>query len=643
MFDEPDKPSKAADASQVTGSSLKEIDFSSLFSLQGFSDQLKSIFTTNVSDFGAQFKREFNDMEKAVISISYKFGGNREFANEIKQSINGAAMSVIELGGGIDDVINIQKGVIEGLGTQTILTEESYQDLYASLTVANDGIALTKETVSKTVTAFSNAGISVKNVGDEITKVMNTAKQIGVDASQTFDQIEKNMSKLQLFNFQNGVEGMAKMAAHAVNMRVSMDETLKFADGLFDPSKAMEMSATFQRLGVNVTNLLDPYKLMDMARNDPGELQKSLAEAMEQLTYFDEKSKTMKILPEAQGVVRQMSKDLGMSIDYMVNLGTNSSMLSKKMSEIVFPSFAADQETQTMIANMATLGSNTGPNAGKWTVNIAGQEVAIENLTEENKKVLEKQAKAAQTPAQDAVSLQKTANDTLMNMLNQMIALNSILPRALAASPKMGKSLDVVYGTASRGLKEVEKGLNVSRKTQGGKEFVSSRGLTEGLDATITKSIQDIIARGGNTSEILDVLGTNFAKNFPGINNLNLTPQNLLQGATLNDVLGATPVTQAFIPNNQTGTQSGTQGNVQTQTGNVVPINNQTQTFIPNIPQQITVVWDTSQKPPDVNVNVNVTGDPTALKVDDLGKYPATEIILGGIQKSLAQQLVIAG
>jgi hypothetical protein len=68
-----------------------------------------------------------------------------------------------------------------------------------------------------------------------------------------------------------------------------MSDVLKVAEKVFNPEDAIKMAADMQRLGVNVTNLLNPYKLMDMGRNHPEELQKSMGEMLSSLTYFDEK------------------------------------------------------------------------------------------------------------------------------------------------------------------------------------------------------------------------------------------------------------------------------------------------------------------------------------------------------------------
>jgi hypothetical protein len=97
------------------------------------------------------------------------------------------------------------------------------------------------------------------------------------------------MESMNKYNFQGGVDGLAKMAAQASSMRIDMKTTLNFAEGLYNPEKAIEMSSALQRLGVTQSDLLDPLRLMDLSLNDPTELQNQLVQMTEQFVQLNEK------------------------------------------------------------------------------------------------------------------------------------------------------------------------------------------------------------------------------------------------------------------------------------------------------------------------------------------------------------------
>lgn len=388
------------------------------------------------ADFYDRLVKDFNAMETAVTAIALKFGGNRELANEIKQTINGATASVVALGGSLDDVVKIQEGVIKGLSTQTILDKEAFKDIYAIGNLIGDGTKTSAESTKKLVEEFSNAGIGIYQMTKDMGGLITTARQMGVATSAVYSQLSANMNKLNLYNFDNGVQGMAKMAAQAAGLRIDMSKTLDLAEKLFNPEDAIQMSAKLQAMGVEVSNLLDPYKLMDMARNDPAELQSSIIEMTKSLTYFDEKNQKMAILPGAQGQLREIASALGMTSSELAKMAVNAGDLDRKMSEIRFNGNFASEEDKMMVAHMAQLGKEGTEFEGKYVVQLddgTGNVItkAVDQLTDTDKKRIQKMEEEAK---KDPTQLQRDANNILTNIANNTNALKGVAPRAIASS-----------------------------------------------------------------------------------------------------------------------------------------------------------------------------------------------------------------
>jgi hypothetical protein len=413
---------------------IKDLSVESLSSLPA---EIQKVITSQFKGFTDQALQALVDYDNVARKLSYSFGGSRAFAEEIRNSMVLAEVAVKGMGGSFADLLDIQKGVNESMGEMSILTTETYADLYATVNMTNDGLGVTQQGVTKLVDVFTQAGFNVKNIGYETTKIFNVAREAGVNAQKVFDQVESNLSKINLFNFQNGVEGMAKMAAHATSMKIKMDDTLKIADQLFNPEKAVQMAADFQRLGVSVTSLLNPYELQDMARNDPQKLQEALGEAMSQLTYFNESTQKMELYDYAKPLIRQISESTGMSLDYLMNVGLQTGELKKKMSEIVFPDFAKDEKSRQMIAQLASIGRMGGKYEGQYVVTIDGMEKALDELSEQDWKSLEAKMAEQEKPAKDMVQLQTESNGHLLTLINEVKSLQGILPRRLGSSAKV--------------------------------------------------------------------------------------------------------------------------------------------------------------------------------------------------------------
>jgi hypothetical protein len=395
-------------------------------------------------------KNSINTMETAATKLALGFGGMRGLTASIKQNMEGAAASVIELGGSLEDVAAIQEGVVKSLQTQTILNKEAYADLYAVGNLVGDGSKVTAESTKKMVEGFMNAGYGLYDVSNQVLGIINKSRELGVTTAAVYGQISANIGKLALYNFENGVQGMAQMAAKAASLRIDMKSTLDFAEKLFDPENAIETAAAMQRLGVNVASLLDPYKLMDMGRNDPAKLQEEILKATQALTYFDEKNQKMAILPGAQQTLRELGKALGILPEELAKMALNAGDLDRKLREIKFsPDFAGDEQARTMIANMAQLKDGkyvvTFDEMNKETGQIESVTKEVSQLTKDNKEALVKMNE----PAKSAIELQKEANNTLTNINNSIKALKGVVPRRLAASPLLDKGMKKVGNIVS--------------------------------------------------------------------------------------------------------------------------------------------------------------------------------------------------
>jgi len=445
----------------------------------------------------------FEKMEDQVGRLATTFGGTRDLSQSIKEAIAGAIPSVTELGGGIQNVLDIQKGVVSALDTQVILSKDAYAELFAVGELVSDGTKTSSQTAEEMTRKFVDAGYGLYNIGGEMTKVLNTAREVGVSASATYTQLSKSIDKLALYNFENGVEGMAKMAAQAAGLRIDMSKTLDFADNLFNPDKAIEAAASFQRLGVQVQSLLDPYKLMDMARNDPAKLQESIIEATKSLVYFDEKNQKMAILPGAQGQMRELGAIMGYNAKEMAQMALNAGDLDRKLKEIRFPTDFANDKDRQMLANMAQLSGGTYVVTFDETVkDEQGNEMtrsvtkAVSDLSEANRRDLEKMNE----PAKSAIDLQKIANGHLRNMDNALKARKGVVPQQIAASNAIDRTLKVAEEKQSKVVESFNKPLGLERNEQGVLTNDALRENVRQYESVLTSNLKSIF-EGTKTSE----------------------------------------------------------------------------------------------------------------------------------------------
>jgi len=498
-------------------------------------------------------------MDSAASQMLKQFGQGQEMAELLRASMSDSVTSVRRLGGDIADVLAVQKDASKELGRNVVLTEETTKDLYATMKVTN-------QETSKIVGGMADAGIGAGKAADEMLKVVNVARESGVNAQAVSKTVLDNMQALNKYNFAGGVEGLAKMAAQATSLRIDMSQTLGFAEKVFNPEGAIEVAAAMQRLGVSQSSLLDPLKLMDLSQNDPAELQNQIVQMSKQFVQLG-KDGHFEIMPGAKRQLREISKAMDIPYDQLTKMALGSADLDKKMKEISFPSATEDQKK--MIANMAEMGKG-----GTYQIKTADNVTKdVSELTGPEIEALEKMANTAPPTMEELAKQQLTATEAITAAIN---SLGDRTGLGIAGS-KIGTGL---YNTG----KQVAKGIE---KIPGeGLESKNIRSNLNQLSDSVMGALKDYANTGQESSKLGEAFSDfgNYIKKDVKDSFMNLkdqaskfTTENPLMSALMDAgkvVMGAPPK-NAEIPrggvgtNSMNGTQTSTQASTQKSTMDV--------------------------------------------------------------------------
>lgn len=410
-------------------------DFTNAFGKYG--EQIVDAFLTN-------FKADaiidmVGKMDKAASSVITQFGATRDRIVDIKSAMGDALTSVTLLGGSFYSIENIQRSIGETLNRNLVVTSESYDKLFATTQV-------TGLEIGRMVGAFKDAGISAYQSTTEMQKVVDVSRSMGVNVGAVSNQVVNNLGEMNKFNFQGGVEGMAKMAAQATMLRVDMKSTLNIAEKLFEPEQAIEMASAMQRLGVAQSDLLDPLRLMDLAQNDPAELQNQIAEMSKQFVQLNEKGQ-FEIMPGAKIQVMELEKALGLSRGELSKMALGSAEVEDKMKKIKFPGDAFTEEQRMTLANMAEMGTG-----GEYKIRYEGKDKNLEELIKEFKDDKDKGG----TKMDDFIKSQeepKTMEDLAKGQLDTQTFMS-----------KQVESIANRMGAAVGGSKAADQAQNASRE-----------------------------------------------------------------------------------------------------------------------------------------------------------------------------------
>ena len=295
-------------------------DYNPLGDIGQSSDAIPTVnpFEAVIGDFNA---RNLEQLKSAITSVAKNWqsltNAAQDFANnlgignaragELKSTIAEVTPELFGIGLSSQEAFKAISDAPVALGTNTIFAKETIIDLGAAAKVTGiDAGSLAK--------VFKDVGFAISDVGEKMADVANYARGVGANVKTVTKAVTTNLKDLNLFNFQNGVQGLAKMASSAAMLGYDMGTVMKKAEDLLSPEKAIDFSAALQRLGVTSTELLDPLSAMDLAMNNPERLATEMEKVAQQFVQLKADGSGFEIMPGAKLQLREVAEKLGISI-----------------------------------------------------------------------------------------------------------------------------------------------------------------------------------------------------------------------------------------------------------------------------------------------------------------------------------------
>jgi len=370
-----------------------------------------------LEDGPGNLKQAQDALQTFSTDILKTFTQGRERIFELQRSLVDALPNIRRLGGGLDDVSKIISGVAEASRRNVVATTEQIEKLYAVEKVIG-------KTGGELAESFLNVGIGIESIPNALEESIQYVQSIGGNAKTVFADVSKNMDQMNRFQFEDGVLGLTKMAAQASMMRVDVGDTLKFADSVLNPDKAIEVAGAFQRLGVAAGTLVDPFALMNASINDPSGLQDSLINVAKQFTYFDDETKSFKINRQGVLTLREMEQAAGLAQGSMSKMGLAAAELDERLSQISPSIKFENEEDKQYLANIGSMSEG-----GDYVVKLKGSDEDIKlseiTQTEFNKLIDEQKAgsKSVVETAREQLTLSQSTDNNIAAIKSLMLGV----------------------------------------------------------------------------------------------------------------------------------------------------------------------------------------------------------------------------
>ena len=522
-------------------------------SINFFTDTLKNVGQQLVSIINPIeiFKTQIN-LDKEASRLVRAFGVSKDKAGELTQTLTDAIPGFIAFGGSVGDAGQTIKTLAESFDTNMSIAGDTLVSFAATAKV-------TGVEQGKLATSFRDVGVSLGDIDDRMLKVVETARNAGITTKAVSDLVTSNLDKMNLYNFNNGVVGLAKMAAQASRLGIDMNSIFSTVDKVFNPEGAIELSSALQRLGVTTSDLLDPLRLMDLAQTDPTELQNQIVNMTKEFVKFNTANNQFEILPGAKRRLNEIGAAFGYSNGQLQKMAINAANFDYKLKQLKFPSDLASKEDKEFLATISQIGEKGSQFEGRAFVQVEQRDAtgegtgryiskALEDLSTEDVKQLKKQ-----TDTQE--SMEKIAR----NQLDYVKRIESNLNSMLAAAK---------YGVATS-------------PTLQGLFQNTMQGAVTTTDFAATKPFNDTKFYRENTDDFIKAAGQIISALVPG--ELISTFQNIKD--TLSNSLGSIDFKsifqgiQSIIPKNITTASNVNTSNVNMATNNVNNVNQNDITF----------------------------------------------------------------
>ena len=412
-----DKLLQLSDIGDVINATLKNPLDGVLLTVSKINDQIgpSGLFTA------------LNNLDHEASKLVKTFGISKQRAGELTQTVADAIPKFVGMGLKVGDVAETLQGLGETMNVNIMLNVDSLASFAATAEV-------TKVKQSELAEKFRDVGVSIASIEPKMLDVVKIARQAGVTVQAVSAGVVTNLDKMNLYNFEGGIKGLAKMSAQASRLGVDMSKIFSVAATVFNPEGAIEFAASLQRLGVTSSQLLDPLRLMDLAQNDPTELQNQIVNMTKEFTRFNKENNQIEILPGAKRRIEEIGKSMGMTGGELQKMAINAGMFEMKLKQIKFPTDIANKEDRELIATMAQIGKD-GKASVRMELTRTGKDGKEEGTGEYIDKLVSELntddvAKLAQQQKSNDASMEEIAKDQLTYLKRIESSMNTFVGAA---------------------------------------------------------------------------------------------------------------------------------------------------------------------------------------------------------------------
>lgn len=318
---------------------------------------------------------------------------SRDYRSEIFEALPG----VVSMGYSFEDLKKTVISTMEETGRFALMNSDTMKQM----AITSRAFVGDLEDMGRIFRNFEMVGVGAQDALNTIDKVGQSSLKLGLQSRKVVEETQKNLSKVNEYGFQNGIQGLSRMVQKSIEFRMNMESVSQIADKVFDPEGAIDLSANLQAIGGAIGDFNDPLKLMYMATNNVEGLQDALIGVAGSLATYNEEQGRFEITGVNLRKAKAMAKELGISYNELANGAIAAAERSSAASALLSSGLNLSDDNKEFLTNISRMEGGSMvidvPESLAKKLGLTETRVALEDLSQgqanailENQKYFEK-------------------------------------------------------------------------------------------------------------------------------------------------------------------------------------------------------------------------------------------------------------
>lgn len=295
---------------------------------------------------------------------------------------------------GVEDMFKLMGSYNKELGRAVALTNESKINLVSLKNVIGE------ESAIKFTANLDKFGLDVDAAKELVEGIVGDGRRSGLVLSNLSENVANNLHLAQQYTFEDGIDGLIKMAEKATAVKWNMEQTAAFAEKVNNVEGAIKTGAQLSVLGGPFAQFSNPMGMLYESLNDMEGLQDRLFAMFGSLGEWNQEKGMLDISAFDKLRIKTASSAMGLNYGDVIN--NVQSQARRNVVKEQIKGLGLDNNTTELIANTAQIDRESG----RAYVNYGNEKIFVNEISGKKNKggilsYLEKQANSSDENLRD--------------------------------------------------------------------------------------------------------------------------------------------------------------------------------------------------------------------------------------------------